>query len=356
LESLAAANRHAAEQASVVIRIARQLRPAEPVADVSQRQRRSPAPSSNPASPLSNPPRLAPAIPATAGVAAPGFEPEPPAASAVATPKSTSREPISAELEVERFGWPEFMETWDDATWKQIDAVAEVIRATAASGRNVLGVASETTGAGSTTVLLAAARRLASAERRIVLVDADRHRPQLAVQLGISPQIGWIDIAAGDRRLAEAIIKSGDDRLMLLPLCGADRAAPHDAAGEKLAEYLGLLRDDFEIVLVDLGAGGESPILGDSSEAGPVLFVRSELGCLPGQPTSNSKPGCLPGEATSNGARGLGNDRVPKGTIGIVENFAEVDATNVPRSPSVPRNTPSEFCCQIDEAGRHAAA
>jgi Mrp family chromosome partitioning ATPase len=99
--------------------------------------------------------------------------------------------------------------------------------------------------------------RLADRRIKTVLVDADLADPRLASRLGILPEAGWEQVVAGRLPLDETLIESLQDRLTLLPLCGAQlgrgKTILEDAS---LTVPLERLRRNYDLVLVDLGAPG----------------------------------------------------------------------------------------------------
>jgi Mrp family chromosome partitioning ATPase len=107
---------------------------------------------------------------------------------------------------------------------------------------------------GRSTILLMLARAAASRGLHVVMVDADVRRPQLATLLGVSPACGWEAVAAGEAPLHEALIESPLERLTLLPFGG--RAVAIDEGSRSslsLAGSLATLRENYELVLIDVG-------------------------------------------------------------------------------------------------------
>ena len=102
-------------------------------------------------------------------------------------------------------------------------------------------------------MLLCAARRLAARGKKIVIVDADLSDPQLAKRLGLLPQLGWEDVAAGRQPVEEVLIESATDNIAVLPLCTPlDISGISYAAKRLMAECLNTLRNNYDLVLMDL--------------------------------------------------------------------------------------------------------
>jgi MinD-like ATPase involved in chromosome partitioning or flagellar assembly len=157
-------------------------------------------------------------------------------------------------FQTDRFDWPEPCRVLDADAQQQFDRLADALEAALQQGRKVVGLCGLRPGAGCTTLLLCAARRLAGRGWKVVMVDADVDDPQLDPRLGLAPEAGWQDVAAGRAALAEAVIESVEDRLAVLPsgAGGADRRAGWDD-GPFVTASLEVLRDSYDLVLVDLG-------------------------------------------------------------------------------------------------------
>ena len=108
---------------------------------------------------------------------------------------------------------------------------------------------------GATTLALCLASRIASRGQRIILVDGNFVRPQVATWLDAMPTAGWEDALKHVAQLSDAAVHATDDRVDLLAL-GAKK--PKDAqslvAGLQAAVTAGVLRHAYDLVLVDLGA------------------------------------------------------------------------------------------------------
>ena len=128
--------------------------------------------------------------------------------------------------------------------------MADGLLSICASGSKVLGLASCARGEGVTTLFLAAARKLLSQGRKVVLVDANWSNPQLAQSLGLLPQIGWEETLCGGLPLEEVVIESLADGLAVLPVREPSASTIAEA---QIAASLDILAREFDVVLVDLG-------------------------------------------------------------------------------------------------------
>jgi Mrp family chromosome partitioning ATPase len=102
----------------------------------------------------------------------------------------------------------------------------------------------------------------------VAIVDADLARPELADCLGLEVECGWQAVAAGKAPLAEAAIRSVDDRLTVFPIQAAEKHSltlSDPRAGKLLRE----IASNFDLVLVDMGpiTGGTGPLLPPTAPA-----------------------------------------------------------------------------------------
>jgi Mrp family chromosome partitioning ATPase len=156
---------------------------------------------------------------------------------------------------VASFRWPATCRTLAQRCKTELDAVADLLVASAEQGRSMIGLIGLFAGGGSTTTLLALAARLAIRKRRILLIDGNFHRPQLAASLDAVPTAGWQEVLAGAAPLADAVIRAADDCLDLLAL-GATRADEplRLIAGHEIESCSNVIRRNYELALIDLGA------------------------------------------------------------------------------------------------------
>ena len=128
------------------------------------------------------------------------------------------RTPWRPLLQVDRVVWPSIHNRLQTTAPAAIQQMTDGLLSICASGSKVLGLASCASGEGVTTLLLAAARKLPSQGRKVVLVDANWSNPQLAQSLGLLPQIGWEETLCGGLPLEEVVIESLADGLAVLPV------------------------------------------------------------------------------------------------------------------------------------------
>lgn len=197
---------------------------------------------SRPSEANDDPPRRAAEAPAPTGPASP------------AAPKiHLELEPafIEPAFEVERFEWPEVITS---LAGQAAADLAALIHELLPDGHGTLLVTGCRRGEGRTSIALLIARHLARSGSRVLAIDADLQRPNMAICLATEAELGWNEILAGGSP-EQAMIESLADHLALLPLRktadgAAQAAALHAMRGELLRK--------FDVLCIDAGPLVES--------------------------------------------------------------------------------------------------
>lgn len=173
-------------------------------------------------------------------------------------------------LQVDHFAWPKVCGRLESSANAELERVIETLLAAQLRGKKSFMLGGCRSGDGATSLLMAAARRLAAQQMKVVLVEADWSQPQLARRLGLLPQYGWEDVLLGRLPLEEVLIESIAEKLVILPVREPFSTAelPAEAAG-RMVETWNSLRHHFDMLLVDPGPLASSPIL-DRQYAGAM--------------------------------------------------------------------------------------
>jgi Mrp family chromosome partitioning ATPase len=157
-------------------------------------------------------------------------------------------------LQVNHFTWPKVCHRLETDAALELDRLTEALLEGRQQGIKVVGIGGCQRGEGATTLLLCAARRLVARSTNTVIVDGDLSQPQLAEQLGLLPQLGWEDVVAGRQPLEEVLVESAVDNLVILPVCRPVALADLSSESrQRMAESLRTLRNNYNLVLIDLG-------------------------------------------------------------------------------------------------------
>ena len=120
-----------------------------------------------------------------------------------------------------------------------------------ADGPRVVTVASARGGEGRTTTAINLALALAAAKHKVIVVDGNLRRPQVASYLGINEQVGLSTVLTGDAALSQALKETRFLRLTALT-AGAAPANPTELLGSEAAkDVLNELGRNFDYVIVD---------------------------------------------------------------------------------------------------------
>jgi len=173
-------------------------------------------------------------------------------------------------LQVDRFIWPKVCHRLAKAAQDEIDRLADALVAATTRGQRVLGMRGCRPGAGTTTMLLCAARCLKHRHLKVAMVDAHSTDPRLSAELGLLPKSGWEEVLAGRLPLEEVVIESADSQVAVLPALGPMPAADNPLEQEaRIVESIRTLGLRYDLVLVDMGAWDETAEAG-SAPAGPI--------------------------------------------------------------------------------------
>jgi Mrp family chromosome partitioning ATPase len=171
----------------------------------------------------------------------------------VAAPTQPVQQPsLRAGYEVDAFRWPEVVNGLSGRATTALSTLIDELVDASSAGRGAIMFAGERRGAGTTTLAIYAARRMAELGLSVALVDADFAKPMLARSLGVAVEYGWDDAIQSQADFAAAMIASLEDGVSILP---ARQASMNNtgARAARIAEDLATLRKHFALVLLDGG-------------------------------------------------------------------------------------------------------
>ncbi len=173
-----------------------------------------------------------------------------------------------AAFEVERFLRPPICCEFDGCCSEALDALALRVEDLLGAGQNVLAVVGNAAGVGCTTLTVSLADRLVARRQRVVVVDADWERAELATALGIAPLHGWEEVLRGDLALQEAVVQATAEPLAAVLAKQVDPAASaHLLASLRASTSVEILRNHYDLVLLDYGAAASQ-----AEESDPVFW------------------------------------------------------------------------------------
>ncbi len=165
---------------------------------------------------------------------------------------------------------------------KPLSAYAESLRAIFTSLRlsnvddppKVVLVTSSLPQEGKTTLALSLATFAARSSQRVLLLDLDLRHPSIHRDLDLRPEVGFVELMAGEATLDDVILHDDETGIDLLPV-KKQTANPTDILGsQKMRTLLSELRATYDFVVID-----SAPLLGVTDSkiasllADKVLFV-----------------------------------------------------------------------------------
>ncbi len=144
----------------------------------------------------------------------------------------------------------------------------------------VIVITSAVAGEGKTSTLLNLACAIAqSKEKRVLVIDSDLRRPNVASYLGVKSEIGFEEVLKGDCEALEAVTLIEDHDLYVLPVCAAALNPTELLSSQRLGQALAELRRYFDFILVDsppVSPFADARLLSHQADA-VVLVVRSGM-------------------------------------------------------------------------------
>ncbi len=150
------------------------------------------------------------------------------------------------------------------------------------SAANLITVASGKGGVGKTILAVSLSQSLAKAGKKVLLFDGDVGMANVDIQLGIMPEMDLATVMSGERSLGDVAFPYSDGGFDIIAGrsgSGSLGTLPVDQL-KHLRGELGGLADNYDYVILDLGAGIDEAVRSLSEGLGPKLVVTT------GDPTS----------------------------------------------------------------------
>lgn len=143
----------------------------------------------------------------------------------------------------------------------------------------VIALASAVPGEGKTmtTINLALTAARAAPERRVLLIDADLRRSQVATFLGIRSKPGLTELLDGECEVKDVVRRFQGTRLTVIPAGGTPEDPTQVLAGQRMKQLLRAVREGFDEIYLDLPPTlpyADAPIVAHQSD-GVVMVIRA---------------------------------------------------------------------------------
>lgn len=142
----------------------------------------------------------------------------------------------------------------------------------------VVVITSALAGEGKTSTTLNLALAVAqSKESRVLVIDGDLRRPNVASYLGMRPKLGLSEVLKGEIEPLDSIVCLDEPELYVLPISRESSNPTELLSSERFAETIKELRDYFDFILIDsppVMPFADSRLLSNHSDA-VILVVRA---------------------------------------------------------------------------------
>src|SRR5262245_7075612 len=156
---------------------------------------------------------------------------------------------------------------------------AQLFHAAEKRETQVVVITSALAGEGKTSTALNLALAIAqSKENRVLVIDGDLRRPNIASYLGMRPKAGLGEVLKGEIDALDSIICVEEPELYVLPVSHQATDPTELLSSERFAEVVSELRDYFDFILIDsppVAPFADSRLLSDQSDA-VILVIRAE--------------------------------------------------------------------------------
>jgi flagellar biosynthesis protein FlhG len=143
-----------------------------------------------------------------------------------------------------------------------------------ATSARVLAIASGKGGVGKTNIVSNLSIAFARAGKRVLAMDGDLGLANLDIAFGLTPDMTLLDIFDGTGSI-EDVICDGPEGVKVLPGCSGRYDVANLSEQERYSLFAAIdtLEDDFDILLVDTGAGLNSNAVAFAAAAQTVILV-----------------------------------------------------------------------------------
>ena len=189
-----------------------------------------------------------------------------------------------AAWDVEDFRWPTITNQMIVAGSEAIAQLANsVFKLMGTSGRR-LAITSPGRGEGTTSIAISMARWAAASGKKVLLVDADLASPGLSGQVGLGPNISWVNAVSNSLDPCEVIIRSQKTSVCVMPMTPiVTRVTWPRFIYDSLGALTEKVESSFDLILFDVGP--TSQLIAELSKSN--LMIDAGLIVHNGSGTSN---------------------------------------------------------------------
>ena len=163
--------------------------------------------------------------------------------------------PVSiAAWDVEDFRWPEVTNQMIVSGAGAIDQLAQSAFSMLSDDHNRLAITGLGRDSGTSSIAITLARWVAALGKNVLLIDADISNPGLSTQVGLAPNLSWVNAVNQTLPASEVIVRSQKSNLCVMPLATlVSRSTWPRFIYDNLGELVDQVKDNFHLVIVDAG-------------------------------------------------------------------------------------------------------
>ena len=160
-----------------------------------------------------------------------------------------------AAWDVEDFRWPAVTNQMIVSGAQAIDHLTESVFDMLSPSCQRLAITGLSRGDGTSSIAISLARWVAAFGKNVLLVDADvTSQKNLSTQIGLAPNLSWVNAISQNLPAAEVIIRSQKMNLCVMPLAPTvTRSTWPRFIYDNLGELIDQVRGYFDLVIVDTG-------------------------------------------------------------------------------------------------------
>lgn len=159
-----------------------------------------------------------------------------------------------AAWDVEDFRWPLVTNQMIVTGAGAIDQLAQSAFSMLSKDRQRLAITGLGRDSGTSSIAITLGRWVAALGRKVLLIDADIAKPGLSKQVGLAPNLSWLNAVSQSLPASEVIVRSQKTNLCVMPLAKlVSRATWPRFIYDGLGELVDEVKDHFDLVIIDAG-------------------------------------------------------------------------------------------------------
>lgn len=163
-----------------------------------------------------------------------------------------------AAWDVEDFRWPSVTNRMIISGGKAIDQLARSVFSLTSPEQQRVAITGLGRGEGTSSIAISLARWSAACGKKVLLVDADIASPTLSSDIGLAPNLSWINAVSQSLPPAEVIVRSQKTDLCVMPMSKmVSRVTWPRFIFDSLGELIDNVRNHFDLVILDMGPASQ---------------------------------------------------------------------------------------------------